>query len=128
LPERAVFDSSAMLAVLLYEPGYMTVAPLLLGGLVSTVNLSEVHARMMRRGGAPVSIWKQILSLGCVACPFTEQQARATAELISITRPYGLSLGDRACLALAMDRKAKVYTTDKAWQSLSLGIEIEVIR
>jgi PIN domain nuclease of toxin-antitoxin system len=50
------------------------------------------------------------------------------AELRSITRPFGLSLGDRACLALAIERKAAVYTTDRAWKNLDLGIEIEVIR
>ena len=46
----------------------------------------------------------------------------------SMTRPYGLSLGDRACLALAIQRKAAVYTTDAAWKNLNLGIEINVIR
>ena len=128
MPETVVLDSSAILAVLLYEAGNQIVAPLLAGGYVSTLNLSEVHARMLRRGTSPDIIWKRILSLNCVACPFTPDYARVAAELISATRPFGLSLGDRACLALAMERKAKVYTTDKAWQSLSLGIEIEVIR
>ena len=50
------------------------------------------------------------------------------AELIHVTQPYGLSLGDRACLALAIERKAKVYTADRCWKNLSLGIEVEVIR
>jgi PIN domain nuclease of toxin-antitoxin system len=54
--------------------------------------------------------------------------ARIAAELILVTKPYGLSLGDRACLALAIDRNATVYTTDKVWKNLSLGIEIELIR
>ncbi len=75
--------------------------------------------------------WKRIRALDCEICHFTEEQARAAAELIAITRPYGLSLGDRACLALAIERKAKVYTADRAWANLtnlSLGIEIEVIR
>ena len=49
-------------------------------------------------------------------------------SLIEQTRPFGLSLGDRACLALALDRKATVYTTDKAWKSLPLDLKIEVIR
>jgi PIN domain nuclease of toxin-antitoxin system len=48
--------------------------------------------------------------------------------LIDQTRHFGLSLGDRACLALAMERKATVYTTDKVWKNLDLGIEIVVIR
>jgi PIN domain nuclease of toxin-antitoxin system len=48
--------------------------------------------------------------------------------LVKVTRPFGLSLGDRACLALAIERKVTVYTTDRVWKSLNLGIEIEVIR
>jgi PIN domain nuclease of toxin-antitoxin system len=45
-----------------------------------------------------------------------------------MTKPYGLSLGDRACLALAIQRNATVYTTDRDWSKLSIGIKIEVIR
>ena len=54
--------------------------------------------------------------------------ALLTAELIPQTRQHGLSLGDRACLALAIQRKATALTTDRAWKNLNLGIEIEVIR
>lgn len=103
-------------------------APLLQDALVSTVNIAEVHACLLRRGTAPEQAWDQIQGLQCSPCSYTEEQARITAELTPITRPYGLSLGDRACLALAIERKARVYTTDKAWKNLSLGIEIEVIR
>jgi PIN domain nuclease of toxin-antitoxin system len=98
------------------------------GALLCTVNLAEVHERMIDRGGQAEETWSWIEGLGFEVCPLTEQQARTTAELRSGTRPYGLSLGDRACLALAIERKATVYTTDRAWKSLSLGIEIELIR
>jgi PIN domain nuclease of toxin-antitoxin system len=47
---------------------------------------------------------------------------------VKITRLYGLSLGDRACLALAIQRRATVYTTDRVWKNLALDIEIQVIR
>jgi len=66
--------------------------------------------------------------MGFEVCFFDEEQARVAAELIGKTRPIGLSLGDRACLALAIERKAAVYTTDKAWKQLDLGIEVAVIR
>ena len=128
MPEIAAFDSSAALSVLLSEPGQLIVAPFLKGGLLSTVNVAEVHARLLRRGTANDLAWEEILDLDCELIPFTPEQARIAAELIPITRPFGLSLGDRACLALAIERKARVYTTDRAWASLSLGIEIEVIR
>lgn len=128
MSEIAVLDSSAILTVHFGEPGADLVLPLLASSLVSTVNLAEVHTKLLRRGVEPHAAWEQILSMGSEHCPFSEEQARLTAELISQTRRYGLSLGDRACLALAIQRKATVYTTDKAWKSLSLGIEIEVIR
>jgi ribonuclease VapC len=124
----AVVDSSAVLAVLLSEPGGDKVIAILEGGLLSTVNLAEVHAHMISLGAAAPHAWERILSLQCEFCPLTEAQARITAELVPTTRPFGLSLGDRACLALALDRKATVYTADHTWKNLNLGIEIEVIR
>jgi ribonuclease VapC len=126
--DSAVLDSSAILAVIFNEPGSEKAAILLQGAQLSSVNLAEVHTRLLLRGVPAAFAWDRILSLGCEVCPFDEEQARATAELIAQTRPLGLSLGDRACLALAMQRKAVVYTTDRAWKGLNLGIEIEVIR
>jgi PIN domain nuclease of toxin-antitoxin system len=123
-----VLDSSAVLAVFFHETGEDVVFPILQGALLSTVNLAEIHTRMLDRGSEAQQAWDWISGLNCEVCFFTAEQARIAAELIQITKPYGLSLGDRACLALAIERKATVYTTDKAWKSLNLGIEIEVIR
>jgi PIN domain nuclease of toxin-antitoxin system len=123
-----VLDSSAVLAVFFHEPGGDAVVPILERGLLSTVNLAEVHTRMLDRGSNPQQAWDWISALNREICYFTAEQARRAAELKAITRPYGLSLGDRACLALAIDRKATVYTTDKVWKELPLGLKIEVIR
>jgi ribonuclease VapC len=60
--------------------------------------------------------------------PFSERQARLTAELLPQTRALGLSLGDRACLALAIERELPVLTTDKGWKALRVGVEIRLIR
>lgn len=79
--------------------------------------------------GAPAELaWSRLQSIQCEICFFSDRQARLAAELRSITRSFGLSLGDRACLALAIDRKATVYTTDRIWKKLELGIKIELIR
>ena len=121
-------DSSAILASLQNEKGALLIGPLLAGTLLSTVNLAEVHTKLLNQGLAPAYAWKQISGMNCEVCHFTEEQAKTAAELVPTTRPYGLSLGDRACLALAIERKAKVLTADRIWQNLSLGIEIEVIR
>jgi PIN domain nuclease of toxin-antitoxin system len=123
-----VFDSSAVLAVLFAEPGSDAVVGLLRNGLLSTVNLVEVHTRLMVQGASPDFAWNRIRNLGCELCSLDDLQARLAAEMIWQIRPFGLSLGDRACLALAIQRKATVYTTDSVWKNLSLGIQIEVIR
>lgn len=129
MPSLAVLDASAILALVFEEPGREKVADLLNQPTVlSAVNLAEVHTKLVERGTGPEQAWSAVIGLGIEMSPFTEGQARITGELIASTRPYGLSLGDRACLALAIERKAKVYTTDRNWKSLGLGIEVEVIR
>lgn len=128
MAKNAVLDSSAVLAVIFNEPGGDKVVDLLQGGLLSTVNLAEIHTRLLLDGRPADFAWNRILSLGCEICFFDDEQARLAAEMISVTKPYGLSLGDRACLALGLQRKATVYTTDQVWKRLNLGIEIEVIR
>jgi PIN domain nuclease of toxin-antitoxin system len=128
LPDLAVLDSSAVLVLLQNEPGSAIVAQLIHRALLSAVNLTEVHAKLIGKGLPALISWQRVIALQCHLCSYTEAHARIAAELILVTKPYGLSLGDRACLALAIDRKATVYTTDRAWKNLSLGIEIEVIR
>jgi PIN domain nuclease of toxin-antitoxin system len=71
---------------------------------------------------------------GSTACPYnnpinlTAEQAKIAGSLAARTRSIGLSLGDRACLAPGLTLKAPVYTTDRAWKSLKLGVRIHVIR
>ena len=135
MPDLAVLDSSAVLALLQNEVGGAIVSQVIAacaagsyGAFLSAVNLTEVHSKLIGRGAPAQLSWKKIVSLQCDVCPYTSEQARIAAELILVTKPFGLSLGDRACLALAIERKAPVYTTDHEWKKLSLGIEIEVIR
>jgi PIN domain nuclease of toxin-antitoxin system len=128
LASHAVLDSSAILAVVFNERGGDRVLPLLDGGLLSAVNLAEVHTRLLLHGAGADFAWRRVKEFGCEICFFDDQQARVAAELVAQTRPYGLSLGDRACLALAIKRKSAVYTTDAAWKNLQLGIKVEVIR
>jgi PIN domain nuclease of toxin-antitoxin system len=60
--------------------------------------------------------------------PFTRDHARIAGDLIATTEKYGLSLGDRSCLALAIALMAPVYTTEQLWRNLKIGIPIHVIR
>jgi len=126
---RVVLDASAILAVLNSEPGGDKLTPELLNQAASsTVNLAEVHSKLVSQGGNPEEAWEDTLSPIREAVPFTAGQAKIAGTLIKHTRALGLSLGDRACLALGLAQKAPIYTADKSWKSLKLGIRIHVIR
>ena len=123
-----VLDASALMAVLRGEKGAEEVAACLWRAIVSTVNLAEVETKLVTAGLDEQLAWWHIAELECASVPFDEEQAQIAGGLVSVTKPLGLSLGDRACLALAIQREATVYTVDRAWKNLSLGIQIEVIR
>lgn len=125
---RVVLDASALMALIRGEAGADRVAASLSEAIISTVNQAEVQTKLVAAGLDEELAWWHISEVGCVAIPFDEEQARIAGGLIRITRPFGLSLGDRACLALALQRQATVYTTDRAWKGLALGIVVEVIR
>lgn len=126
---RIVLDASALLALLNQEPGWKKIpSERLLGATLSTVNLAEVYSKLVHRGVPPEEAWSDALAAVAETVPFTEEQARIAGGLVAAGRPLGLSLGDRACLALALALKVPVYTADRAWKSLKLGIRIHVIR
>ena len=127
-PRPAVLDATAVLAVLFNEPGADAVLPLLQSAAVSAINLAEVHSHLLRHGVKADLAWKSLQDLDLEICPFDAEQARLAGELVHGTRVLSLSLGDRACLALGIQRKATVYTSDAAWKNFRLGIEVEVIR
>ncbi len=124
-----VMDASAILAVLNREPGADKLTPQLLSEAVaSTVNLAEVHGKLVDQGISPDQAWEAALSSTQEAIAFTAEQAKTAGSLIAQTRPLGLSLGDRACLALALSLNAPVYTADRSWKNLKVGVRIHVIR
>ena len=125
---RVVLDASVVLALLNEEPGADKLTPELLSNATcSTVNLAEVQTKLVSAGGSPDEAWEDTLSPIREAVPFTDEQARIAGSLVTQTRSLGLSLGDRACLALGLDLKAPVYTADKSWKKLKLGVKIHVI-
>jgi PIN domain nuclease of toxin-antitoxin system len=127
--DSIVLDASVLIAMLNQEPGADKITPDLLGSSVSsTVNLAEVQSKLVDRGVRADDAWKATINSVNEAVPFTVEQAKAAGSLIAETRSFGLSLGDRACLSLAIALKAPVYTTDRSWKNLKLGIRIHVIR
>jgi len=124
----SILDASALLALLHEEPGAERVEQVLDGALVSAVNWSEVVQKSLKRQADVSWMREGFTEVGVVFEPFTPAQAELATRLWDKTRRYGLSLADRACLALAMERKATVLTADQAWRELDLGVEIQFIR
>lgn len=126
---KIVLDASAILAVILGEPGHEKLPPeLLTSAVASTVNIAEVMAKLITGGWTSDEAWEDALSAVEEVVPFDGEQAKIAGGLITETRPFGLSFGDRACLALGTVLKAPVYTADKTWKKLRMGISIHVIR
>lgn len=125
---RCVLDTSVIVAVIAQERGYENALPFLDRAIVSTVNLAEVAARFARHGMPQDSVETLIQSVHFAVKEFTQELSLITGMLIQKTRPLGLSLGDRACLALAISKNLPVLTADKAWKQLELPIEVKLLR
>jgi ribonuclease VapC len=123
-----VLDASALLAVLLGELGQEIVRPHLSHAIISSVNYAEVLRRAAKlTGSVDVAVF-QVDRQRIPVVPFDTEQARVSATLVAVTQPLGLSLGDRACLSLAMVRNCRAFTADRAWGNLALDLEITLIR
>src|ERR1035438_10251398 len=126
---EVVFDASAMLALLHHERGEEKLTgDILARSVASTVNLAEVQTKLVKKGYDPAEAWEDTLSSIAAAEPFTSEQAKIAGSLIAQTEKYGLSLGDRSCLALAIALKAPVYTTEQVWRNLKVGVQIQIGR
>jgi PIN domain nuclease of toxin-antitoxin system len=126
---RIVLDASAILALINGELGMEKLTPDLLGDAVaSAVNLAEVHTKLLSRGWTPEQAWEDATSPVREIMSFDEEHARAAGDLVTQTRQFGLALGDRACLALGIALKSPVYTAEKSWQKVKVGVKIHLIR
>ena len=121
-------DASALLAFLLRERGHQKVREVLEESCMSTVNFSEALGCFGRAGQDVRLIAKNLLAMPVELVEFSTDQATIAAGLAQMTREAGLSLGDRACLALARERRIPALTADQAWSRLQLGIEIQTVR
>ena len=125
---EAVLDASAILAALQDEPGADEVRPLMADALLTSVNAAEVVTKLIRDGASPAVSVGIVRSLDCRIVPLDEQLGLRTGALHAVTSAFGLSLGDRACVALAEREGLPVLTADRAWASLDIGVEIRLIR
>jgi PIN domain nuclease of toxin-antitoxin system len=121
-------DASALLAFLFREAGHERVGAEIETACLSAVNLSEVIGRFVRDGHDARTVLHRLTSTSIEIVPFTAADAALAASLVPVTRPLGLSLGDRACLALALARRIPAVTADRTWARLKIGIDIQVVR
>ncbi len=122
-----VLDASVIIAIANNEPYDATLLPLFDGAVISSVNFAEVITRLLDLGidisSSPV---QRTLSLLSAIEPFTATQGRIAGELRRLGK--NVALGDRACMALAIDFGADLYTADGAWSEFNIGVNIHLIR
>ena len=121
-------DASALLAFLFRESGHERVAAAIGASCLSTVNLTEVLGRFVRDGHDAGAVLGRLARTPIELVPFSASQATLAASIIPKTQPHGLSLGDRACLALALSRSIPALTADQTWGKLDVGVTIRLIR
>lgn len=124
-----VFDASALMALLDAEEGSADIRRFVEGSLISTVNLAEVLQKTEHRGMPTEAIAMHLGEMDMGIVPFDDDMALISARIWSSTRARGLSLADRACLALAIAVNGVAVTTDAAWAGLEIdGLDIHVVR
>ncbi len=123
-----VLDASALLAFLQLEPGHETVSNVLAESVICTVNWAEVIGKCIVGDVETEGLLEDLRALGLAVVPFSSAEAELAGRLAQPTRALGLSLGDRACLALGLARGDSIYTADRTWRRLRLGVAIKTIR
>jgi PIN domain nuclease of toxin-antitoxin system len=123
-----VVDSSAVLALLLGEPGADAVAELIRDAEMSIVNLCEVMTKTVEAGGDAAEVNEIMLSYGTRIRAFREAHAIEAARLRPLTMHLGLSLGDRACLAQGRLSDLPILTADRRMAEAQVELEIRLIR
>lgn len=121
-------DASAILAVLNGERGRDRAMKAMSSGRICAINLAEVVSNMAEEGVRETEIESWAQRLPVIVVDFDRDLAMQAGFLRKTTSHKGLSLGDRACLALAMRENLPVMTGDRAWTDLDLPVEVVLIR
>ena len=123
-----VFDASALLALLNAEPGGDVADGFVGNAAISSVNWCEAYGKLRARGVEAAPLSAEMAETVIAVLQFDEDDARHAGELLMATRSVGLSLADRACLALAARLGVPAVTADRAWVDLDVGVEVVCIR
>lgn len=124
-----IMDASAILCLLNGEKGADQVAAALPGSVIGAANYAEVIAKLRESGMTRDDADEALAVFDLDVRPLSRGQAAKTGHLISETQEADLSLGDRACLALALDLKGTAITCDRNWKKLKIeGMKLRVVR
>lgn len=124
-----VLDASAVIALLQQEPGAERVAAAMEDGfLISAVNFAEVATKLVERGVPRDAVHDLLSEFEPAVVDLDADLAYALVDLRLATRSVGLSLGDRACLALSRRLALPAVTADRSWQRLNIGVSVVPIR
>ena len=123
-----VLDSSAVIAFLQREPGSDLVAKVITRSIISTVNAAEVVAKLTQFGLTADEAVDSVRALPTRKLPFDLHQALNAGTMWARSKSVGLSLGDRACLALAEAMQIPAMTSDRRWMKFKTAVEIRLIR
>lgn len=130
---HCVLDASALLAWLFQEPGAAVVSQALgKGAVISSINWSETLQKLLQRGITPDQVHtdlseRKILETALHVLPFAASDAISVARLAQETAAYGLSLADRACVAIAHRLALPALTGDRVWKQAEKAIGVEVV-
>lgn len=123
------FDSSVLIALFAKESGYEIVKQHLKKAIISSVNVAEVYKYCIESQKLTEDECRSLIQLsGIKVIDFCAKQALITTKIIEKTKPFGLSLGDRACFALAMCKNVPILTCDKIWKKVDLGLNVLIAR
>ncbi|MBB4616747.1 PIN domain-containing protein [Sphingomonas abaci] len=128
MSSKVVLDASALLCLLNDEPGADRVVEVLTRSVMDTTNLAEVVSKLRERGLSLEEVQEALGGLHLDVRPLSPSQAMTIGDLRPATKPLGLSLGDRACLALALDLSTELFTVDADLASADVGVSITDIR
>lgn len=127
---KFILDTSAILACLFNEPGVDLVADILMegNGVISSANYAELVSKLVSKNMPMPEIMEITNGLDLEFIPQDKQQAQLAGELWTISKPFGLSLGDRSCLALGQMTQLPVLTANKIWKNVPAEVDIRIIR
>lgn len=121
-------DTSAILALIQKENGCEIVEKYINSSIISAVNFAEILIVLNRNGFNQKETERLLEGIISDIIPFNQEQACIASDLDSVTSQYGLSLGDKSCIALGIHKNLPILTADKIWKNLNINQEIILIR